>query len=870
MHDPAQLAPGVPEDTSYGTTDTPRARTGRRGRSRRWGDLLAKLGLGVCLVIIAGAPLAVGVVHRPLLIGWMVAGAVAITCLSVGLWYQHRELRIGWAVAIPLVLLLIPLLQSVPMPMSLRSRLDPNGTELLRVNDTISIQSWPFSLDPPATRVQIGRAALALVVFLAAFHMASGRRWRHVLLRTLGVAGIAAVAIALGHRMFGVAKLYGMFATVSRTPLIGPFVNSNHTAEFLELAAFVCLACAFQRQTALNRVGWLAGTFLCMGGALATLSRGAVLALAASVLTFALFQYLARDGAAKGHRRKSLAWGIFLLALIALGFSALGANRLVERFRPDAINTDMRLRLWRDSLHVLAAHPLGIGRGAFETVFPVYRELKSGYSVRFAYVENEPLQLLIDSGWPMFALFGVALGVAFVQLLRRGRRDPVEAALAAGLAAVTVHSFVDFGLETLGVLLPFTAVLAVLLGRLRDPAQRSAARPAFGLAAFAALAAIIGALSTAHASNDNIDAALKASTEVGATKRLLARAQATHPLDYFYPLAQARFEPLRAVNGGPSPRLHTLNLSLRLCPNCEQVHAEVARNLWALGKRTQALLEWRYALSIQAALFDRAIGELFAGGATPAQLAAVASFDVSRMVDVANFLNGQMRMADALTVLDQADSLGANRVDSLIVRARLQLHAGQVAAAQATLAAADGAHVQDPRLFFLKAEATMAARGEAGVEEALATLDTAATRFPFDVEVQRARMRLVLDHKRWQASARAVAGLQAALYRAHGTASEAHVAAARVQAGMGHLTAALAEYRIALTDEPGNVALWVEFGRTAQQGGRPTIAREAFLQASHLSPHNPEITTLLHDTDQDVARLRSSLHGTPPAPELAK
>ena len=149
-----------------------------------------------------------------------------------------------------------------------------------------------------------------------------------------------------------------MLTTVSRTPLVGPFVNSNHTAEFLELAAFVCLACSFQRQTALNRVGWVVGTFLCIGGALATLSRGAVLALAASVLTFALFQYLARDGAAEGHRRKSVAWGLFLLALIALGFSALGANHLVERFRPDAINADMRLRLWKDSLHVLAAHPL--------------------------------------------------------------------------------------------------------------------------------------------------------------------------------------------------------------------------------------------------------------------------------------------------------------------------------------------------------------------------------------------------------------------------------------------------------------------------------------------------------------------------------
>ena len=159
-----------------------------------------------------------------------------------------------------------------------------------------------------------------------------------------------------------------------------------------------------------------------------------MLALAASVLTFALFQYLARDGATEGHRRKSLAWGLFLLALIALGFGALGANHLVERFRPDALNTDMRLRLWKDSLHVLAAHPLGIGRGAFERVFPVYREMKSSYPVRFAYIENEPLQLLIDSGWHCLPWSWSRSASLIVQVLRHGRRDRVEAALVAGLA----------------------------------------------------------------------------------------------------------------------------------------------------------------------------------------------------------------------------------------------------------------------------------------------------------------------------------------------------------------------------------------------------------------------------------------------------
>src|SRR6478609_344841 len=154
MKEPERPASGSTEDASDGPTlASSRSGSGRR-RRRRWGAPLAKLGLGACLALTAGAPLAAGAVHQPVLVICMVIGAVAVACLTVGLWQQQRDLRIGWAVVVPLVLLLIPLLQSVPLPLSLRSVIDPKGTELLRVNDALSLSSWPLSLDPPATRVQ--------------------------------------------------------------------------------------------------------------------------------------------------------------------------------------------------------------------------------------------------------------------------------------------------------------------------------------------------------------------------------------------------------------------------------------------------------------------------------------------------------------------------------------------------------------------------------------------------------------------------------------------------------------------------------------------------------------------------------------------
>src|SRR5262249_49945032 len=146
--------------------------------------------------------------------------------------------------------------------------------------------AWPMSLDPPGTRAHIGMAAAALVAFAIAFHLASGQSRRYLLLRVVGLTGIAAVIVGITHKIVGATRIYGAFTAPPRSLLIGPFVTPNPTAEFLELSAFACLACAFQRPTALNRVGWMLGMIFCAAGASATLSRGAAVAIAFALLLF--------------------------------------------------------------------------------------------------------------------------------------------------------------------------------------------------------------------------------------------------------------------------------------------------------------------------------------------------------------------------------------------------------------------------------------------------------------------------------------------------------------------------------------------------------------------------------------------------------
>jgi Flp pilus assembly protein TadD len=546
--------------------------------------------------------------------------------------------------------------------------------------------------------------------------------------------------------------------------------------------------------------------------------------------------------------------------LILLGILSLGADQLVGRFKTDAVGTDLRFRLWRDGWHLFTAHPFGIGRRAFDRVFPIYRSLKMPFPLRFAFLENEPLQLLIDCGWLFAALIVGVFAYMIARLVASGRRDPVEAALCAGLAAVLTHGLVDFGLETMGVLLPFCAVLGTLFGRIAgdgpSATRRLVARPSWIVAGATIFGLTFGAVATTHGSNQDFDARLKRVHDPAERLSVLAQAERTHPLDYFYALERARVEPLA---GSPSPRLHALNRALRLCPSCETVHAEVGRNLWVLGLRRQALLEWRTAVNLQPRLLPPTLGELYSAGARPEDLASVASGAPDRMLQVVDFLRDRHRLVDATKVLDEAAVMGAPRSETLLERGWLQFQAGDSKAAAESASAAEATRSTDPRLPMLQAEIILKTKGEDGADQAIRILDSAALRAPTDLALQRERMSIVLRYKRWKAASRALDGLKFACYHASGSAAEAHIAAAEVAAGLGRLTESVEEYRMALVDRPTDVRLWVDYGRAAEAVGRDAMARDAYAQAARLSPNSADVKQAQQALEERQARLRAIL-----------
>lgn len=809
--------------------------------------------VALCTVVFV-APLAVGSVHRPAI--WLATGlaTLALCFFLAAEALIGRSLRLTGVVMLPLALLSVPLLQILPVPSPVAKRLDPVGDALLVESPVYASPFRPLSLDPPETRAVVGKMGAVLAIFVLAFHLASGRSRRQLLLRVVAASVVTAFVIGLGHRILDEDKIYGSF-TGSRGLLNGPFINSNHLAEFMELGVFVCVACALAGASALNRVGWLSAAALLGAGALGTLSRGAVLGLGAGTLLFVFLRKTAPGDRAQIEPRRSMFWiGLMLLFLAVITLS-LGADQFLTRISTTRVSQELRLQLWRDSLQVLRAHPFGIGRGAFERVFPAYRTVEAGIPVRFSFIENEPLQYLVEMGWVGFAAVVAALVFVVREGLRTRRRDAIETALASALVAVLVHNLVDFGLETLGILIPFAAVLGTLLGRTRNVEDRVWSRPRVTAVCAGAIIAIgIGAVSSTQASAADFDAQLGKAGTPQARHQIALLAQEAHPVDYLYVLAQAYAEPVAPPGAGASsPRLHALNHALLLCPRCPEVHVAVARTLWTLGRHAQALGEWRAAIKTRGSLFETSLEEVWTLQGRPDELALLPESDPERLVATISFLAEKNQRPYARKLLPLAIDAGAPPFDILLLGAKLDIDDGLTDEGLKKLAAAQKLRPQDAGAFLLQGEANLHA---GAVDKALQALDLGIGMNPDDLPLQRKRLQVIMEHQKWHLAEQAMAGLETALHQAQQPTVELHLAAARFHAALRNYNKAGSEYNLALMQDHDNVAVWTELARLWESAGREGPALEAYREAHMIAPADPTTFAAIERIENHRRQLR--------------
>ncbi len=484
------------------------------------------------------------------------------------------------------------------------------------------------------------------------------------------------------------------------------------------------------------------------------------------------------------------------------------------------------------------------------------RTLESPISVRYSFLENEPLQLLVDTGWVGAAAIvaGLVLLVRHVWKLRRA--DRIELALVCGLVAVLVHSLVDFGLETLGVLLPLSVLFGAVLGRTKDwSAQRMQRRRMTWVVGAAVVGLVVGGVGLALPASADFDARLRGATTSADRRAVALRAEAAHPFDYFYVLQQAFTEPLIAADGSRSPRLSVLNRALLLCPNCPEVHAEIGRSLWSLGKRRQALTEWRTAAFIRPVLAGSIMEEVWHSGARPEEMATLAGGDPEKLVRIANLLLSKSDREAARKVLDSVPMGSTPSKETLLLRAELDIGDGKLDLAIRDLEQVGRSAPNEPRAYLLRAEL---AQRSGDVNGALDILDKGAAVDPNDLLLQDRRLRLIMDEHKWSRAHAAIDGLEAALFHAGAATTAVHTARAQLAAAMGESKTALSEFRAAINQDSDNAALWMNLAHYYESIWRTNDALKAMGEARQRAPQSPEIAQAIKQLSEQKTKSEES------------
>lgn len=355
--------------------------------------------------------------------------------------------------------------------------------------DPLPHVKWlPHSLDQAASwRLFWNWLALTLTFWAARDWLLNDRdadgRHRSGRLRWLvGVLAANAALVAFEgiiQRADGTAKLLWFQATRDNafsTAQFGPFAYRANAAQFLNLIWPVALGLWWRlhRQGGEGRGSqrhhWLwPCIILTMAGPLVSMSRGGVAVTLLQLCACSAVMVLGRNSTA-GSRL-----GVVLVFAITLGAASyLGWDDLAQRLRDTAADPlKGRDETYRLAERMAQDYPIfGVGPGAFDSVFQVYRTSPADYWP--AQLHNDWMEFRITFGWVGCGLLGLAGALILLRWFRPGGiREPgdfvalVWVALAGGL----LHARFDFPLQIYSIQFVF-----VLLGAILSSVSRSSRR----------------------------------------------------------------------------------------------------------------------------------------------------------------------------------------------------------------------------------------------------------------------------------------------------------------------------------------------------------------------------------------------------------
>jgi tetratricopeptide (TPR) repeat protein len=589
------------------------------GRSPRRTDIRgAARTLPVLAFTLAWAAMGLGALHLKILVV-AAAGAALAAVLAL----ESDEDKLNPAAVLLFALGAWSLLQACPLPLTFLRVIAPKNAQIwTRAFELTGVpRRWAsISLDPGSSVVESLKWTSYGAAAIAGGYVAKQLGLRVIAGLTFLLAILVAATTFL-HGLLHAHALYGLYVpTFDPGPWgFGPILNPNNRSGYLNLGAFAGLALLVSRDYRGRRWPVVLGVGCLVAVSVLAHSRGGLGALAAGSLVLVVMfvrKALTRNGA----RRQ------FYLRAAVPPFIALVGGVTLAALGADTGSWDALRNEGLSKLHVvwwtrpmLEDFPFfGVGRGAFETVFPAYR--LSGANTIHHHAENFVMDWIID--WGLLA--AVPALIAFGSMIRKKREEqPSRFVLRLALAVLLLQNLVDHGLE-----MPAIAMLAsVIVAALAANLMRTAAAPEvdtndvvpvkkFVLPRRATLGTAIAALVLGalfwgrHSAFDDrriLSAALHElpSNDVEDARMLLdkiAESVVRHPGDAFVPL-------LGAITARHVPGAHPvqwLGWALERDMMSGHAHLAVAYFLLKVHAINQALSELRVASERDASVRTRA------------------------------------------------------------------------------------------------------------------------------------------------------------------------------------------------------------------------------------------------------------------------
>ncbi len=563
-------------------------------------------------LLIFFTPLAIGTVHI-----WSVALMLILAVFAYSALVLGRVRRRGSILLFPMGVALLSvsgltLLQLVPLPPFLIRVLNPGAAELfdhvLSGTGLWGEGNWrSLSLAPPATAVELMKFLAYGLAFMVVVNYFNDRHRARRLMKAVSWCGFVVALVGFFSKLFVARAIFGIYPVAQGTFFFSTFVNPNHLAGFLGLCSPVALGLALSARERQDRalygfMGVIAGV-----GVFMSLSRGGIVAFCAGCVFLFVFAATRR---ARKLRRVALVQALAAGVLVLAGY--LAYDTVIKELKTlgdvQAVAEEVKIRSWEGTLPMMADHPVvGIGRGAYATVYPRYKTVASDRT--FTHPENQVLQNLVEWGPVVGVLFIGVFVLAFLLALSRARQSFSMGGCLAGVFIVSLHNLADFNLEVGGVAMPFVIVLGILAASpfthagMPRPAETRFRLPRWATRVLLPVVVLAGLCCAILAASHRLEDAtkdLQAHGEAPADEPCGESPQGEaacdllryYPADYMAPLVVGNaFLESRPARLGRA--VHWLSRAQYLNPTSSVIHRLSGRALFRQGHEQQALIEYR-------------------------------------------------------------------------------------------------------------------------------------------------------------------------------------------------------------------------------------------------------------------------------------